>query len=250
MSVKRLNYTGRKRIPRERVSVGIAGDPPLATVEAHFDLSGLGFPTTARVVLEAQASWTVQSFDFGTVEQYASPKDARLTEFSSMAGVLFRLKIIGTGDAAGRLLGVADGVKPNGDAESAAQKSFVVVRPEDLGERLWKVDFDEAQPLLLVNSRLGDHQDFVRRSEVAALVLPEVLERILVKAAANGEDEDGSGPGWIATALRLGARLAGRQPPPATDDEALEVWADEAVSAFARRHHFADLFLDAAEQSS
>lgn len=242
MSVSRINYTGRKRIPRERVTVGIAGNAPDATVEARFAISDLGFPATARVVLEAQASWTVQSFEFGTVEHYSPPPNARLTEFTSLVGILFRLKVIGTGDAAGRLLGVADGVKANGDAESAAQKSFVVVRPEDLGDRLWKLEFDEGQPLLLVNSRLGDHQDFARRSDVGALVLPDVLQRILVKAAADGDDDDGSNPPWVANALSLGTRLTGRQAPPSSDEEAVELWADEAVSAFARRHRFVDVF--------
>lgn len=242
MSVSRLNYTGRKRIPRENVMIGVSSTATAAIVGATFELRSLGFPDTARVVLEAQAGWTVQRFEFGTIGQYIEPADKRLTEFPSLAGLLFRLKVIATGDHDGRLLGVADRLKPSGDIHQAAQQSFVIVRPQDLGDRVWKVDFDEAQPLLLVNSRLLDHHDFLKRREVAALVLPEALQRILGRAAEHGSEEE-AGAGWYSAALRLGERLAGRVMPPSTDDEELERWIDEAVGAFSRRHQFIDVFV-------
>lgn len=242
MSISRINFTGRKRIPREHVVIGVSGTGSSAVVGASFNLSELDFPETARVVLEAQAGWTVQRFDFGTVGHYAEPSDRRLTEFQSLSGLLFRLKVIGTGDRDGRLLGVADKLKPSGDIQQAAQQSFVVVRPHDLGERVWKIDFDESQPLLLVNSRLHDHQDFIKRKEVAALVLPEVLQRILEEAAEHGGDDDDA-DGWRMMALRLGERLAGRVVPPSTDKEEIDRWVDEVVGVFARRHQLIDAFV-------
>ena len=136
----------------------------------------------------------------------------------------------------------ADRLRPSGDFEQAARKSFIVVRPHDLGDRIWKLDFDESQPLLLVNSRLGEHQDFLKRREVAALVLPEVLQRILEKAVETDDDEEGDG-GWTATALRLAERLAGRPAPMTDDNEESKLWIDEAVNAFARRHHLLDAFV-------
>lgn len=242
MSISRLNYTGRKRIPRERIQIGITGSPPEALVSASFQLGDLGFPSIARVVLEAQAGWTVQRFAFGTIGGSVAPTDSRLTEFHSLAGLLFRLKVIAAGAEDGQLLGVADRLRPSGDFEKAAQKSFVVLRPHDLGDRIWKLDFDESQPLLLVNSRLGEHQDFLKRREVAALVLPEVLQDILVHAVDAGDDEESSG-GWTGTALRLGERLAGRSTPTPDDDEEVKRWVDEAVAAFAWRHHLLDAFV-------
>ncbi len=242
MSISRINFTGRKRIPREHVMIGVSGTGSTAVVGATFNLKALGFPETARVVLEAQAGWTVQRFEFGTVGQYAEPSDRRLTEFQSLAGLLFRLKVIGTGDRDGRLLGVADKLKPSGDIQQASQQSFVVVRPHDLGERVWKIDFDDSQPLLLVNSRLQDHQDFLKRKEVAALVVPEVLQRILEEAAERGADDEAS-DGWHTMALRLGERLAGRVVPQSTEEEEIDRWVDEAVGAFSRRHQLIDIFV-------
>jgi hypothetical protein len=176
------------------------------------------------------------------VGQYAEPSDRRLTEFQSLAGLLFRLKVIATGDRDGRLLGVADRLKPSGDIQPTAQQSFVVVRPHDLGERVWKIDFDDSQPLLLVNSRLHDHQDFLKRNEVAALVVPEVLQRILEEAVEGGADDEAP-DGWHAIVLRLGERLAGRVAPKSTDEEEIDRWVDEVVGAFSRRHQLIDIFV-------
>lgn len=249
MSVSRLNYTGRKRIPHDRVNVGIVGEGRTSVVVAQFILEGLGFPETARVVLEAQAGWTVQRFEFGTVGFVKDPADRRLSEFDSLVGLMFRLKVIGTGDHEGRLLGVADRLRPNGDLDQAARKAFVVVRPQDIGDRVWKIEFDESQPILLVNTRLADHQDFLKRREVAALVLPEALQRILEHAARLGNAED-DGDSWQSTAISLGERLAGRTAPPADDEEEIDRWVDEAVGAFARRHQFiASFTMDLAGQS-
>lgn len=235
MSVRHLNYTGRKKITRSSVRIAVDGIAPSARLAASFDLGEYAFPDTARVVVEAQAGWTIQRFEFGTVAEYRAPANSELTEFDSMAGVLFRLKVIATGDEEGRLLGVADKLRPSESMEEASQRSFVVVRPEDLGECAWKVDFDEHQPLLLINRRLGDHHDFIRRRVVAALMFPEVLRRILEQAVELGLDEEDPGH-WAGKAIQLGEQLAAGVVPPADDDEAVGRWIDEAVGAFARRH--------------
>ncbi|WP_337170434.1 hypothetical protein [Gemmatimonas aurantiaca] len=241
MSTSRFNFTGRKRIPRENVWVGVSGNGPTAIVEAGFDIGSLGFPVTAKVVLEAQAGWTIQRFDWGSVGQSAEPADRRLHEFRSHAGLLFRLKVIAIGDNDGRLLGIADKLKPTGGLEAMPRQSLVVVRPQDLGDRVWKIDFDESQPLLLINSRLNDHQDFLKRREVAALVLPEALHRILEKAVEVGA-EDAAADGWHTMAIRLGERLAGRIAPQSGDDEENDRWIDEAISTFSRRHNLMEAF--------
>lgn len=235
MSVSRFNFTERRKIPREDVTVSVQGDLPNAVVSASFRLSHHGFPGTAQLVLEAQAGWTVQRFAFGTVDNPHPPSDAVLREFDSLAGVLFRLKVVATGDHEGRLLGTADALHPSSSLEDAGQRSFVVVRPADLGDLIWRLDYDEDQAILLVNRRLGDHHDFLRRKEVIALVFPEVLRQLLMEAVERpGDEEDLSH--WTSQAKALGERLATRPAPSPSDSEELEDWAVDAVKAFARRH--------------
>lgn len=242
MSISRINYTGRERIRRESVSVGITGNPPAATVAANFALEDYGFPGTSRVVLEAYAGWLVQRFEFGTVDTIAPPVDPRLTEFDSVSGLLFRLKIIGVGADEGRILGAADQIHPSADFDAASQQSFVVVRPQDLGDRVWKLELDVSQPVLLVNNRIADHHDFLKRRDVAALVLPEVLAQLL-RFSVETEEEDGAdGTSWVSMTRRIGMALAGRVNPPEGEEEELQRWVDEAVGAFSRRHSFMDAF--------
>lgn len=235
MSVRRINYTGRQKIERKAVRVAIQGEFPLATVSATFNLSEYHFPATAVVVLEAQAGWTVQRFDFGTVARQTQPTDCRLSEFDSREGIIFRVKVIATGDLEGQLLGCADGLRSASNSDQAKRRSFVVVRSFDLGQRLWRLEFDEHQPLLLVNKVLGSHEEFISRTDVSTLILPEILSKLLDKAMDTDLDE--SDPySWQTMVLRQAEELAAAPCPDRGDQEAVEVWINEAVEAFAHRH--------------
>lgn len=249
MSVRHLNYTGRQRITREHVRVTVIDDDgPAARIDASLDLSSYGFPGTAEVILEAQAGWTVQRFVLGTVAHWAVPTDARLSEFDSLAGLLFRLKVIGTGDPArGRILGEADKLRPTGMVQEPSQRSFIVVRPVDLGQLPWRVAFDESQPLLLVNRRIEDFHGFLRRREYAALILPEVLRTVLREALESGNDQDDP-RSWQAQAIRFGERAADTDAPDPNDDDAMDQWVESAVDAFCRRHRLLDGLLEGLER--
>ena len=66
--IKRVNSTGRRRIPRERVSIEVFdGDP--RTFDAVIDLADFEAPADAQVVLEAACagSNTIPRFNWGTV---------------------------------------------------------------------------------------------------------------------------------------------------------------------------------------
>lgn len=239
MSVRHLNYTGRKRIDRAHVKIAIAGEPPDASVVGTFDLAEYNFPGPAHLVLEAQAGWTMQRFDFGTIAERRPPANARLTEFSTLAGLLFRFKVVGVGSSEGKLLGEAERLRPSSTNEEASQRSFIAVRSSDLGQLPWKVSIADNQPLLHINERLGDHHDFLRRKEVVGLVLPAVLQHVMIEAIERGVDEDDSST-WEAQAINLGETLAGTPAPNADDHEAVEVWIESALAEFARRHRLLD----------
>jgi hypothetical protein len=239
VSISHFNYTGRRRIDRSHVTVAVEGTPPNAKIGASFDLDQYALPGTANVVLEAQAGWTVQRFEWGSVAQLSPPVNVTLDEFASLAGLLFRLKIVASGEAEGRILGEADRLRPSGTIDEASQRSFIVVRPEDLGQVPWRVGFDDDQPLLLVNKRLGDYHELLQRKEVAALVLPAVLRQVLLQAGSTGDEIEDRGS-WQSQAIRFAEKLGGVEIPDSEDEEALERWAAAAVDAFARRHRFVD----------
>jgi hypothetical protein len=234
MSKSHFNYTGRRPIRRQDVMIEVKGDLPDARVDALFALEKYGFPDTARVVLEAQAGWTVQRFDWGTVDRQEPTGSSVLSEFGSLAGLHFRIKVLDSEQMGGRILGEADRLRPTGTVQEPSQKSFVVVRPADLGEVPWRVTFDDAQPLLEINRRFGDFRAFMKRREVASLVLPEVFRQILFEATMDVDDPEEL-DGWQSQAARHAERIGAGPLPADRHGEALEDWIEGAVNAFATR---------------
>lgn len=244
MTVNHLNFTGRKHISRKHIQIAL-DEPVGREFTASYSLSHYSFPESAEVIIEAQVGWTVQRFTFGTIGEPQNPSDTTLSEFGSTAGLLFRLKVVEAGGQEGMILGEADRIRPSGPAEEAGQQSFVVVRPEDLGDVVWRVIFDEGQPLLLVNRRIPDYHSFLRRREISGLIMPEVLRQVLSEAIEN-EVELEDGFMWQIQAIQLASSLVHRLPPSREDEEELDEWVDEVVRKFALKHRlFRGIALDA-----
>ena len=92
--IKRVNFTGRRRLTRDCVSITVhPGDP--RTFDAVIELDDDRFPADAAVYLEATSagSSVVQRFAFGTVGEVASPEDRRLTDVEGQS-VFFHLKVV------------------------------------------------------------------------------------------------------------------------------------------------------------
>lgn len=233
MTIRRFNYTGCQRIPRDRVTAVIddAGNGPV--LAASFDLSELALPGNAEVVIEAYADWTVMRFSYGSIADPQEPSSTLLAEFDSTEGIRLRLKVLGTGEHAGRILAEADAIRPSAPEEASSGRSFVSVRPSDLGAVVWQLSFDEAQPLLLVNDRLGDWKSFLGNGGVRALVLPEILRQLLSEAVQRGVNDESED--WINQCARAAHALGFPEMPASSDDDSDE-WVDGVVRVFAQRH--------------
>jgi hypothetical protein len=69
------------------------------------------------------------------------------------------------------------------------------------------------------------------------LVYPEVLRRILTHVLVDDEWTEEDEDGWQADWMRFARNLGVSWPPPPPDQIPDRLtWADEAISAFARRH--------------
>jgi hypothetical protein len=103
-----------------------------------------------------------------------------------------------------------------------------------LGSVVWRLTFDEAQPVLQLNDRLGDWQSFLRRSSIRSLLLPEVVRQILREALENEAEADDEGA-WQRHAMKLASASSGL-PPKGDDEDEAERWIDEVVRKFAHRY--------------
>ncbi len=255
--IRRLNYTGRRKIPRSRLTVQLvpAADGIWA-FDAQFDLSGFGFPADARVYIEAYNVTSYMRFMCGTVGAKTFPLDLRLTEITPNPLPKFRLKVVERRRRQGLLLGVADRIVPlRPDEELASKQPLLPVDFRDLGERIWRLDLSD-WPVLELNHRVEGIAEMARSADTfLALVYPEVVRRILYEAVVEQDQTD---PGfddseWTSLWLRYICGLSGVAEPPGggTTEEARlrkAEWIEGAVQAFCRSREARVRFERAAAQ--
>lgn len=236
----RINYTGRRRINRNRVSLRVSESEGAVLLDGSVSLTGLGLPDSAGVVVEAYRQTSYERVACGTVGDPKAPAGARLSRFPVTQGILFRVKVVGAeGPDHGRLLAVADRIRPEPGPDEGGPSPLLPFSPSrDLGQELWRLDLSDDLPRVLINSGVGDWKGFARDSRFQALVFPEVTRQIarwLVRNLDAVRDEDHPGSGW----LKFFTSALGVDPPPAPDENGeAEDWADDASATFARRHDF------------
>ncbi len=238
MTVRRLNYTSRKRIRQRDVSIAVhqvQGSPP--EFEASVLLESYRLPGDALIYVEAyrQTSW--MRFEFGTVSKPAFQEPRKLNEFDSMDAILFRVRVTSSGDASGLLLAEADGIRPSGADEFEEKRvPLLPVKPDDeLGQEIYKIDFT-ADPILLINAKINDWRSLVQQPAFVGLVFPAVLRQVLNRILKEEEHTDFDDLSdwrsrWLRFCISFGA---GSDIPEASDDDAAAIddWIDSAVSAF------------------
>lgn len=243
--IRRLNYTGRRKIPRSRVTIRLVPtEDGVQAFSADYDLKGLRFPRDARVYVEAYNADSYMRFPFGTVGQPDVPMDTKLTEVTSRPLPKFRLKVVDQSSRHGLLIGVTDKVIPlRPDEDLQNRQSLLPVDYCDLGERVWRLDLTD-WPVLELNSRVENVAEAARSSGgFLGLLYPEVLRRILhFTIIEQGEtDPEADDSEWTTLWLRFACSLPGIDPPPvelADDTKSLqEEWIEKAVHAFCRVRH-------------
>ena len=240
--IRRMNYTGRKRIARSRVTVRLL---PAAgggwAFDADFDLADYEFPHESSVFVEAYNATSYMRFAFGTVRAITAPTDTRLVEITAGPLPKFRVKVVDMRARFGLLLGVADKLIPlRPDEELARRQSLLPVEFRELGNRVWRLDLSD-WPVLELNRRIADLGEVARSADsFAALVYPEVVRRILHEAVIELECTD---PGlddddWPGLWLSYACSLPGVPEPPDGSDERARAlqheWIERAVDGFCR----------------
>lgn len=188
-----FNYTGRKRIRRRQVEVGFGtGDDGVydGSIDIKIDIASDNFPDDAKVYVEATgAKGAYKRFDFGTTKQIFPPEDVYLPWLQNASvnakediirNTIFKVKVVDSSDGSGRLLGFADRLKP----ESVAGTELGLFKQQaknDMGHRLWQLEFEEDGPIMYMNSDIVDNAQYVYRGSMFKLsVIPAVYKEILM----------------------------------------------------------------------
>jgi hypothetical protein len=137
------------------------------------------------------------------------------------------------------LLGEVDQIQPvkAGDTNDR-RRHLIVPVPDALDQQLWRLDFEQEPPQLLVNKDAKPSwKEMARSPHFIALVYPEVLRSILRRVLLEDEwsDDDDHGD-WQSDWIRFARSLGGLASMPTEQQKTeRENWIEDAVAAFARR---------------
>jgi hypothetical protein len=235
MSIRRFNYTERKRIARRDVQVSLVNHGGSASFDVMFSLAEYELPADARVVLEAYRQTTVRRFNFGHVVNPKPDGATSLEEFSDPQEVLFRAKIV-DGSGSGRLLAEADQISTS-NPDEGARKSFIRVKDADLQGEFWTISFDAAGPVLELERSLP-RESLLNSPQFRCFVLPQVFRELMRKALDGWDDDPEDESTWQVRAVRAAERLCGREAPTTEDEDDRDDWVTTATRAFCRKHDF------------
>jgi hypothetical protein len=249
MTVRRLNYTGRKRISRDDVCITLhekTGEP--AAFDADLSrLTEYKLPDDALIFVEAQLQTRWMRFPFGAVGAITPAPDRQLTEFDSTEGIQFSVKVTSVSGRPGMMLAEADRIPVRFAGEGEERRSpLLPVKPEDLGHEVFRVDFSGPTPTLLLNRAAGDKDTLARSPLFMSLVYPAVFREVLTRVmyVEEGGESDDNGDSWESRWLRFAESLPGmRKAPEKDDDQSIDDWIDDSVASFAKQQNMLDRFI-------
>ncbi|MCD6304990.1 MAG: hypothetical protein J7M32_01730 [Deltaproteobacteria bacterium] len=245
--IRKLNYTGRQKIPRCNVEIDVRRDRAgMRTFDIRLHLDRLDLPGKAHIYVEAYHRSGYQRFDFGTLEKMRIPEDMRLTRLSRSAIPLFRIKVVDTSDRHGRILGSVDKIRPQSvDDQPADRQTLLHVEFDDLGNKIWELDLEGDWPTLRLNAG-AEEISFIAGADYRflSLVYPEVVRQILTRILIQDDhtDPECNDDDWPTLWLRLASDLPGMRPPPQTEKAERERWIEDAVEAFAVKYNLLGKF--------
>lgn len=240
--IKRVNFTWRRRIPRDRVQIEVFDGTP-RTFNASINLNELSLPPQAAVFLEAMCagSTVVERFSCGEVGSLEAIQNCPLVEVEG-ENVFFTLKVVDRSVRFGSILGVAENIRPEraGKQTATGRRGILPIEPKDLGEELWRLEFGEHDVFLFVNKDVPGLVDDARSSPLFyAVVYPEVVRRVLTRAIEENVEIDDEDDRWPVMWLKFGTSMhPNREQPPKEEDgeEEQQAWVEDVVKAFCESH--------------
>jgi hypothetical protein len=239
---RRFNYTGRTKIIRDAISIRVVDDAAGGPSRFIADLSGLSaleMKPTARVIVEPYVRQSSMRFDFGPLNAIVSPVETIMTEVDRGEVVQFRIKVVDTTDKPGRILALANQIRPADESEDDNRKAILPILSTDLGEAVWSLQVGaEKSPVLEINSRIPElrarlDDDPILRGAIFPIAIRETI-RVLLTEDLDDETE------WVRDWRDFAGSLIGEALPEDTpDDTAVRELSDRIVDAFCERERWA-----------
>ena len=250
--IRRLNYTGRIKIPRNRVDISLSKDNEGKYFKAKINLEGLNFPAEAKIFIEPNYKGVYQRFDFGTVANLKEPDNTRLNELPETELAYFDISVVDESNKNGLLLGKAKGIPVSTHNIPNDRIPLLYVNPTDLKNQFWKLSFDSSddnRPILEINNRIPELYEKAKNDiNFISLVYPTAFRGVLTKIIEQGNfdvEEDH----WITLWLKfINNALGIKFRPEIIDDQdgltpEQEAWIDDCVNEYCKKFQLFDKFI-------
>jgi hypothetical protein len=232
---RRLNSTGRRKIPRELFSLRIDEDGDTGARLLHADLSRLAtleLDPEARVILEPYVKQSSERFDVGAIASLPAEFTVDLREIDRGAAITFRIRVVDTRESPGRILAAAEQVRPTDPDQIDDRRSILPLRETDLGEAVWRIAVGrDTPPTLLINNRIHGlrqrlDEDVLLQGAIYTQAASAVL-RVVLSSEVDDEEE------WVQDWRLFAEALLGEELSESPDD--VEDIVERVCEAFDQR---------------
>ena len=186
-----------------------------------------GLPDKAKIVLEISTDSEFERIDLGTKSSPFRIIDRTINFGGNRSNIKWYLFLAKDKNILARIENLLPDMQEDGET-----KGLVSVEPEDLGEILWRVDKDPANPIIQVNDcpKL-DMISKIKDPIYLGLIFINAIEQFLEVYAQNPTPQN---PGdWQENWSEYFAMNGIDDLPDEADDDAKKEWIDDTVGAMA-----------------
>jgi len=240
--IRKFNYTGRKKLQRQRIDISIIDDKPYKSFTVNLDLKDMGLSDDAKVYVEPYYKSSFMRFAFGTVANPQVPENTVLTDIPSTSIIRFRVKVVDETKKLGRIIRLADKIKPKNLEETGNRMSILHIDwDQDLDQQIYRVTFpDNDFPRLEINKRIENAKELIKSDQTfRSLIFPVAVRLVAEKIAITSEDFDEEDSSWqsmwlkfIKNTLHVNIDLEFSE----DSEEEIGYWVEEVVSSFCRKN--------------
>lgn len=168
-----------------------------------------------------------------------------LSDFPSQSLPVFRLLVVDTEIIPGRILGSAERIKIVDTETSEENRNIFKVDSRDIGEEIWRVEFDLGDyPKLVINRKIPSLLYLLEHDQVIqGMIIPVAFRVVLNEIARNLRytTNDSGEYSWVSVWLQFCTELCQADDPRlfADDEDRLITWTEDCVAEFAKFHSFA-----------
>lgn len=242
---RRFNYTDRKRITLDRISITLnLINNAAQSFDAVIKLDEMDLPDGANVYVEAYHRTDLMRYDFGTVRNLTPPEDLNLSHLAHRERLRFRVLVVDESDERGLILASADRIRPTNEGEGEDQKrSILSVDFCDLGRQVWRMNYDGDEPILLINERIPNIHNLAKSDPrfhlyVYPAVMRDLFNHMIFVEGVDNINEPAQD--WHRNWLEFATRFLPKEDTPAHlnhrddqfDPQDVLRWIDRVVGEF------------------